>query len=45
MGSQNHNVVVKSWDCLMKSGWDDVNSNTEIILVICVFIDEELKLY
>lgn len=46
MGSQNNNIVVKSWDSLIKSGYDYVNnSNIEIILVICVFADEELKLY
>lgn len=46
MGSQNHNMVVKSCDSLIKSGCDDVNnSNIEIILVICGFTDEELKLY
>lgn len=37
MGSQNHNMVVKHWGSLIKSGCDVVNSsNTEIILVICV---------
>lgn len=39
-------MVVKSWASLTKSGCDDINnSNTDIILVICVFTDEELELY
>lgn len=34
MGSQNHNMVVESWDSLIKSGYDYVNnSNTEVLVV------------